>query len=111
MDNAKVFELGTLLNTIKSLSSINTETVNHCKDGIKEADIVLQQTQEELRISESLLNVARADEAIKFARQLEADARMARAMVEEAAAIASGNPVAIAPASAEVASAVAELAQ
>ena len=63
MDNAKVFELGVLLNTIRSLSSINTETEKHCKDGIREADTVLQQTQEELHISEVLLNAARADEA------------------------------------------------
>ena len=46
MDNAKVFELGTLLNTIKCLSSINTETENHCSDGIREADLVLQHTHE-----------------------------------------------------------------
>lgn len=111
MDNVKVFELEVLLNTIKSLDFINTETDNHCKDGIREADIVLQETQEELYISEGLLNAARADEAIKLARQLEADARMAKAMAEEAAAIASGNPVAIAAASLEVASAGAELAQ
>ena len=83
MDNAKVFELGILLNTIKSLNSINTETYNHCKDGIREADVVLQQTQEELQISETLLNAARADEAVKLARQLEADARMARAVADD----------------------------
>lgn len=111
MDNAKVFELGALLNTIRSLSSINTETEKHCKDGIREADTVLQQTQEELHISEGLLNAARADEEIKLAKQLEADARMAKAVAEEAAAIASGNPVAIAAASAEAASAGVELAQ
>lgn len=111
MDNAKVFELGILLNTIKSLNSINTEADNHCKDGIREADVVLQQTQEELQISEGLLSAARADEAVKLARQLEADARMAQAVAEEAAAVASGNPLAIAAASAEVASAGAELAQ
>lgn len=111
MDNAKVFELGILHNTIKSLNSINTETDNHCKDGIREADVVLQQTQEELQISEKLLNAARADEAVKLARQLEADARMARAVADEAAAVASGNPLAIAAASAEVATAGAELAQ
>ena len=111
MDNAKVFELGILLNTIKSLNAINTETDNHCKDGIREADVVLQQTQEEFQISETLLNAARADEAVKLARQIEAEARMARALAEEATAIASGNPVAIAAASAEVASAGAELAK
>ena len=111
MDNAKVFELGALLNTIRSLNSINTETEKHCKDGIREADTVLQQTQEELHISEGLLNAARADEEIKLAKQLEADARMAKAVAEEAAAIASGNPVAIAAASAEAASAGVKLAQ
>ena len=111
MNNAKVFELGILLNTIKSLCSISRETDKHCREGIQKADSLLQQTQEELKISEGMLNVAKAEEAIKLARQLEADARMAQAAAAEAAAIASGNPLAIAAASAEVAAAAAKLAQ
>lgn len=111
MDNVKVFELGVLLNTIKSLSSINTKIDDHCKEGIREANVVLQQTQEELQISRGLLNVARADEEVKLVRQLQADDRMVRAVAEEVAAASSGNPLAIVAASAEVVSAGTELAQ
>lgn len=111
MDSAKVFDLGTILNTIKSLNSINSDTDNLCKDCLNEADMVLQKTLEELHFSEGLLNVARTEEAIKLAKQLEADARMAKAAAEEASAVASGNPVAIAAASAELMAASAELAQ
>lgn len=111
MDKATVFELETLIETIKSLNSVNHETDDHCNDGIHKAEMLLQQTQEELNISEMMLNAVRAEEAMKLARQLEADARMARAAAEEAAAIASGNPVSIAVASAEIAAAGVELVQ
>lgn len=110
-DDIKVFELGVILDTIHSLSSVNEETNERCDDGLNRAEMILGQSQEELHISEFMLNAARAEEAIKLAKQIEADARMARALAEEAAAIAGMNPVAIAAASLEVAAAGTELAQ
>lgn len=107
----KVFELGVILHTMNHLSSINNETNEHCDDGLNKAEMILEQSQEELHISEAMLNAARVEEAIKLAKQIEADARMARALAEDAAAVASMNPVAIAAASVEVAAAGAELAQ
>lgn len=111
MNQVNVFELNTLINTIKNLSSINRDTDEHCREGMNKAEMLLQQTQEDLSISEALLNAARAEEAFQFARQLEADARMVRALAEETAAVSSGNPIAIAAASTAVAAAAAELAQ
>lgn len=110
-DDIKVFELGVILDTINNLFSINDETDECCNGGFHKAEMVLQQSQEELHVSEVMLNVAKAKEAVKLAKQLEADVRMARALAEEAAAVASANPIAIAAASAEVAAAGAELAQ
>lgn len=111
MGSAKVFELETLADTARSLRSVDKETENHCAEGMDKAEKLLCQAQEELPISEGMLNAARAEEALKLARQLKADARMAQAVAEEAAALAGGNPLAIAAASVEVAAAGAELAE
>ena len=108
-ENANVFNLETLLYTIKNLNTVNRETGEHCDEGMRNAESVFQQTQEEQNISETMLNVARAEEAVKLAQQVAADARMAKALAEEAAAMASMNPFAIAAASAEVAAASEEL--
>lgn len=108
-DNANVYNIDVFLSTIKSLLSIEHETKNQCAEGLNKAEEILQQTQEELKISNGMLDVARVIEAEKLAEQLAADARMAKALADEAAAIASGNPIAIAAASAEVAAATPEL--
>lgn len=107
--NANVFNIDVFLSTIKSLLSIEHETNDKCAEGLNKAENILQETQEELKISNGMLDVARVIEAEKLAEQLAADARMAKALAEEAAAIASGNPIAIAAASAEVAAATPEL--
>jgi len=107
--NANVYNIDVFLSTIKALLSIEHETKNQCAEGLNKAEEILQQTQEELKISNGMLDVARVIEAEKLAEQLAADARMAKALADEAAAIASGNPIAIAAASAEVAAATSEL--
>ena len=111
MSDVRVFELNILVDTMKSMNSIHRNIDELCNDGVRKAEDILHQTQEEQNISEMMLNAARAEEAIKLAKQLEADARMAKAIADEASAAASMNPIAIAAASAEVAAATAELAQ
>lgn len=108
-DTANVFNIDTFLSTIKSLLNIECETKNQCAEGLNKAESIFQQTQEELKISNGLLDVARGIEAVKIGEKLAADARMAKALAEEAAAIYSGNPIAIAAATAEVAAASQEL--
>lgn len=103
--NANVYNIDVFLSTIKALLSIEHETKNQCAEGLNKAEEILQQTQEELKISNGMLDVARVIEAEKLAEQIAADARMAKASIEEAAAVASGNPIAIAAATAELAAA------
>lgn len=111
MSGASVFELDTMIDTINRLTVINHDISDLCDEGLKKADSVLGHCQKELDISECMLKAAQVEEAIKLAEQIQADARMARALAQEAAAISSMNPVAIAAASAEVAAAGAELAR
>lgn len=103
--NANVYNIDVFLSTIKALLSIEHETKNQCAEGLNKAEEILQQTQEELKVSNGMLDVARVIEAEKLAEQIAADARMAKASIEEAAAVASGNPIAIAAATAELAAA------
>jgi hypothetical protein len=109
--DVKVFELGVISNTIKEMHVVRTETEEHCNEGLSKAENVLQETQAELSFSETLLNAVKVEEAVKLALKVKAEARMAKAMADESAAIASGNPIAIAAANAEVASAAEELAR
>lgn len=111
MSHVDVFNLDALLSSIRNLHTAQRETAECCDEGIRNAEQMLQDTQDELGISEMLLAAAQAEEAAKLALQLKADARMAAAVAEEASAIASGNPIAIVAASAEVSAAAAELAE
>lgn len=111
MSHVDVFGLNALSITICDLHTARTETGECCDEGIRNAEQILQDTQDELQFSETLLAAAQAEEAVKLALQLKADARMVAAVAEEASAIASCNPFAIAAASAEVAVAAAELAE
>lgn len=110
-ESANVFNLNTFQSTMRNLDTIDCINGEKCDEAIHEAESVLQDAENELNISNNLLNVARAVEAEKLALQLAADVRMAKAVAEEAAAISSGNPIAIAAASMEVASAAEELAR
>lgn len=108
-DTASVLNIDVFLSTIKAFLSIEHETNNQIAEGLNKAESIYQKTQDELKISEAMLEAVRAVEAAKLAEQIAADARMAKALAEEAAAIASGNPVAIAAATAEAAAAAQEL--
>lgn len=111
MGHVDVLALDALSASIYDLHTAQKETGECCDEGICKAEQMLQDTQDELQFSETLLTVAQVEEATKLALQLKADARMVAALAEEASAIASCNPSAIAAASAEVASAAAELAE
>ena len=111
MGQVDVFALDALSASIRDLYTARRETGECCDEGIRNAEQMLQDTQGELQFSETLLAAAQVEEAAKLALQLKADARMAAAAAEEASAIASCNPFAIAAASAEVAAAAAELAE
>ena len=77
----------------------------------KELNELEQTTQQELNFSENLLKAAQVYEKQKLAFLLKAEAELARALEAEAAAIASGNPAAIASASAWVARATKQVYQ
>jgi len=77
----------------------------------KELNELEQTTQQELNFSENLLKAAQVYEKQKLAFLLKAEAELARALEAEAAAIASGNPAAIASASAWVARATQQVYQ
>lgn len=111
MSYANVFSLDALSDAIRDLHTARRETGECCDEGIRKAEQMLQDTQSELQLSEALLAAAQVEEAAKLALQLNADARMAAAALEETSALASCNPIAITAASAEVAAAAAELAQ
>lgn len=109
--NTNVFNIETIRITIGNLNTVSCETEQRVKEALNGARAFAEKTQEELKVSEMLLDAVRAEEAIKLARQIATDVRMATAVAEEASAIASMNPVAIAAASAEVAATTQELAQ
>lgn len=110
-NNVNVFELNTVLNSIKVFSIASQDIKEKCNEGIYNAEKVLQQTEDELHTSEMMLEAAKVQESICFARKVEIEAKMAQALAEEAAAIYSGNPVAIAAASAYVAEISLQLSQ
>lgn len=111
MGQVDVFALDALSASIRDLYTARRETGECCDEGIRNAEQMLQDTQGELQFSETLLAAAQVEEAAKLALQLKADTRMTVAAAEEASAIASCNPFAIAAASAEVAAAATELAE
>lgn len=108
---AHVFELDIMLAAIRGLDGANAEIAQRCEDGLSKAETILQQTQDELHFSEGLLNLAKAEEAVKLGIKIQAEVRLASALAQQTAAIASANPFAIAAAAAEVYEATAELAK
>ena len=106
-----VKNLETIAETINSLSHIGKETEEQCAEGLRTAQQILSDAENELNTSNNILNVCKTVELAKLAKKLEVEARMAQALSEEAAAITSGNPLAIAAASAHVAALTPEVAQ
>ena len=111
MDTVNVKNLGVIAETIRSLAQIKRDTEDQCAEGLRIVQQVLSESEDELNTSNNILNVCKAVETAKLAKKLETEARMAKALADEAAAIASGNPVAIVAATAEVAALAPELAQ
>lgn len=111
MLEVEVKNLATIAEIIKNLAQIRNETEKQCAEGLHAANQVLSDAENELNISNNILNVCKTVEAAMLAKKLEVEARMAQAAAGEAAAIASGNPVAIAAASARVAVIIPELTQ
>ena len=77
----------------------------------KELNSLEENAKKELNLSENFLKVAQIYEKQKLAFLLKTEAELARALEAEAVAIASGNPTAIASASAWVAKATKEVYQ
>ena len=94
MDTVKVKNLDAIVETIRSLAQIKKDTEDQCAEGLRIVQQVLSEAEDELNTSNNILNVCKAVETAKLAKKLEAEARMAKALADEAAAIASGNPVA-----------------
>lgn len=109
---ADVKEIFELPNAAAQLFTLQNETISTCQEARNEAEQLLNETQSEEQSSLQMLNIAREVEEATHAAMIVAqgvmlasEARLATALAEEAAAIASANPIAIAAASAEVFSA------
>ena len=70
---------------------------------LKELETLMQKIEQELKLSQNFLKMAQVYEKQRFAILLQKEAELADALSKEAAAIASGNPLAIAAATAYVA--------
>lgn len=108
-DVKESFELSTVA---AQLSRVQMETNSACREAFNEAELLLQETQQEEQNSAQMLNTAREIEEMAHTAMvaaeavlLAAEARLVAALAEEGAAVASMNPAAIAAATAEVFSA------
>jgi len=92
-----------LLTSIDFIKTIYEDIVNYQHQRLSEIESLFEEVEQELNISQNFLNIAKAFEAQKLAILMQEEAELANALSQEAAAIASGNPAAIAAASAYVA--------
>jgi hypothetical protein len=101
-------DIGVFQTTLKQISSLKdriTQKINFMSNELQKKQ---SEIEGELRISENLLNVAKAYEIQKQTILAQKTAQLARALRQEAAALTSGNPVVIAAATAYVAKATHE---
>lgn len=89
--------------TSQDLQTANNNIKSRCEEKINILQQLFEETQAEEQTSMQMLETARAVEAAALAVLMAAQARLAMALAAEASAIASGNPIAIATATAEVA--------
>jgi hypothetical protein len=101
--DAGVFQ--TTLEQISSLKDRITQKINFMSNELQKKQ---SEVDRELAISKNFLNVAKAHEIQKQAILAQKTAQLARALQQEAAALASGNPIAIAATTAYVAKATQE---
>lgn len=103
---ASVFDIKALTDAIANIHEISDDVERNCSDEIADSTRVYDQTVEEEKISLSMLNTAKAVEAVALANMVSKEAEVAMASAEEASAISSGNPILIAAASAKLAEAI-----
>lgn len=104
-ENVNVFEITTIYDSIKDIQNITHDVYRLCDEEINACNKVLNETIEEECRSQTMLNAAKLFEETKLVILIATEAELAAAAAEEATAIASGNPIAIAVASARVADA------
>ena len=85
MDTVNVKNLGVIAETIRSLAQIKRDTEDQCAEGLRIVQQVLSESEDELNTSNNILNVCKAVETAKLAKKLETEARMAKALADEAA--------------------------
>ena len=90
-------------NTLKSLNDLESRIKNKLNFVFSQLQKKQEEVNQELNVSNNFLNLAKANEMSKQAILAQKTAELARALQQEAAAVASGNPVAIAAATAYVA--------
>lgn len=103
---ASVFDIKALSEAISNIAEVSDEVEHSCSNEIAESTRVYDQTVEEEKISLSMLNAAKAVEAVALTNMMAKEAEVAMASAEEASAISSGNPILIAAASAKLAEAI-----
>ena len=99
-----------LISSIQYISSLFEQTCEYQNHRISLFEKLHEEANKELNLSQNLLSAAKALEAQKLVFLMQEEAEFAQAMSEEAAAIASGNPAAIAAASAYVAQKLSDVA-
>ena len=71
MVEVDVKNLETIAETINSLSHISKETEEQCGEGLRTAQQILFDAENELNTSNNILNVCKTVEAVKLAKKLE----------------------------------------
>ena len=101
-------DTGIFQTTLKQISSLKDRVTQKIDFMNNELQKKQREVNNELTVSNNFLNVAKAHEMQKQAILAQKTAQLARALQQEAAALASGNPVAIAAATAYVSKATHE---
>jgi len=103
---ASAFDIKALTNAITNIREVSDDVERNCSDELSDSLKIYEQTVDEEKISLNMLNMAKAVEAAALANLIAKEAEVATASAEEASAIASGNPILIAAASAKLAEAI-----
>lgn len=98
-----VKNIGHIIESINILSKFSEEIETNASEKINKIVKFLEEILQELNLSNNFLSVAKVQETQKFAILTQKEVELASALQREAAALASGNPIAIAAATAYVA--------
>ena len=99
---ANVFGIESLSNAMHELTQCKELTMSSCDEGINQAQITLEETQQEEQTSKGLLEVAKGVEMATHARLVALEAELAMAIAELAASTPH-NPAGMAAAGAKIA--------